>query len=360
MTLALSLASAERTLSRAARNARQGWATRAACILTLKGDTQYGLGEASPLPGFSPDSLEQCQTALAAVDPARLPARLEPGQSARVELARASAQLPRGVPAARAALEGALLDLWSRSAQKPAWALLLDTDASPPARRAVAALLMAEPEQALEQAQHAHTRGIRTFKLKIGRPGALEREIAALESLRRKFGANVHLRLDANQSFSGAQARACLPRFAEHGLEYIEEPCPRGDLARLAELGLPLALDESLMQLAEDVTGSQNFDALKLSALILKPTLLGGASACCEWADIAARIGAKVILSHAFEGPVGLGLSAALALSIGSETSAQGLDLEGARLEHLKPPFFSGAHLEAWSEVGFGDWQGSL
>jgi o-succinylbenzoate synthase len=206
---------------------------------------------------------------------------------------------------------------------------------------------------------HAHARGLRTFKLKIGRPGALERELAALVSLRHELGPDVRLRLDANQSLSVAQAQACLPRFAEHGLEYIEEPCARDDLARLAELRVPLALDESLIQLADGVAMPSNLSTLGVSALILKPTLLGGVSACCDWADIAAHIGAKVILSHAFEGPVGLGLSVALALSIGSETSAHGLDLEGARLEHLRMPFFSGAHLEPWPEPGFGDWQGS-
>jgi o-succinylbenzoate synthase len=358
VTLALSLASTERTLSREARNARQGWATRAACIVTLKSDVQYGIGEASPLPGFSPDSLPQCHAALAALDPAQLPARLEPGQSARIELARASAQLPLGVPAARAALEGALLDLWARSLQKPAWELLLDADTRRPARRAVAALLMSEPEQALEQAQHAYVRGIRTFKLKIGRPGALERELAALRSLRAALGPEVRLRLDANQAFSAGEAQACLPRFAEYDVEYIEEPCARGDFERLTELGMPLALDESLLQLAQGATETQDLRALNVRALILKPMLLGGVSACCAWADFAARIGAQVILSHAFEGPVGLGLGAALALSIGSETSAHGLDLEGARLEHLQLPFFSDARLTPWSEAGFGDWQG--
>jgi L-Ala-D/L-Glu epimerase len=360
VTLALSLANTERTLARGAHNARQGWSTRAACIVSLKVDTgQRGIGEASPLPGFSPDTLEQCQAALAAIDPAQLPEYLEPGQSVRVALARASAQLPPGVPAARAALEGALLDLWSQAAQKPAWALLLDAATDTPRPRAVAALLMAEPEQTLAQARHAYARGVRTFKLKIGRPGALEREISALQSLRAVLGSDVRLRLDANQSLSASAARACLPRFAEQGVEYVEEPCARTELGCLAGLQVPFALDESLAELAGTADVTQQLRALGASALILKPTLLGGVSACCDWADIAARIGAKVILSHAFEGPLGLGLSAALALSIGSETSAHGLDLEGARLEHLKLPFFSGAHLEPWSEPGFGDWRAS-
>ena len=361
MTLSLSLASTERTLSRDAGNARQGWSARAACIITLKSDDgQRGVGEASPLPGFSPDTLEQCQAALAALEPAQLPARLEPGQSVTVELAKASAQLPHGVPAARAALEAALLDLWSRTAQKPAWALLVDRDSTLPQRRALAALLMAEPEQALAQARHAYARGLRTFKLKIGRPGALERELSALRSLRAELGPDVRLRLDANQSLSASEARAYLPRFAEQGLEYVEEPCARTELGGLAELEVPLALDESLAQLAATADIAEQLRGLAVSALILKPTLLGGVSACYAWADVAARLGASVILSHTFEGPVGFALSAALSLSIGSETSAHGLDPEGARLEHLKLPFFSGAHLEAWSEPGFGNWQGSL
>ena len=358
MRLSLSLARTERTLARHTGNARRGWATRAACIVTLKGDDSTGLGEASPLPGFSPDTLEQCLAALGAVDPERLPTRLEPEQSARVELARASAQLPLGVPAARAALEGALLDLWSRGLHKPAWALL-DGGTGTPRRRALAALLMAEPEQALEQAVHAYARGMRTFKLKIGRLGALEREIATLGSLRETLGPEVRLRLDANQSFSAAEARACLPRFAEHGVEYIEEPCARSNLEHLVGLGVPIALDESLVQLADAGSRAPELRALGVGALVLKPTLLGGVSACCAWADVAARIGAEVVLSHAFEGPVGLGLSAALALSIGSKTVAHGLDLEGARLEHLPLPLFSGAVLEPWSQAGFGDRRGS-
>jgi len=354
VTLALSLAGSERALSRDACNARQGWSTRAGCLITLKSDDgAYGVGEASPLPGFSLDTLQQSQAALLALDAALLPARLEPGQSAVLELSRAAAQLPPGVPAAHAALECALLDLWARTAQKPAWSLLVgDTDAVPTAR-VVSALLMGEPEHALEQAKLAEARGVRTFKFKIGRPGALARELEAVERLRAELAGDVRLRLDANQSLSGTDARAWLPRFAELGLEYIEEPCPLHELARLADLELPLALDESLIgQVAAAAVPA--LSALGVSALVLKPTLLGGVSGCRAWAEAAQRMDVQVILSHAFEGPVGLSLSAALALSIGSESAAHGLDLEGARLEHLRLPFFSGAQLEPWSEPGFG------
>ena len=60
-------------------------------------------------------------------------------------------------------------------------------------------------------------------------------------------------------------------------------------------------------------------------------------------------------MSHAFEGPLGLALCATLALSIGSEACAHGLDLEGARLPQTGLPQFVGAQICAWSSPGFGD-----
>ncbi len=355
MTLALSLLSSERTLTRPVRGALQAWSTRASCIVRLdNGEGVCGYGEASPLPGFSPDSLAECQSALAALDPSGVPARPHAGESLVSALGRASERLPGNTPAARCALEAALLDLWARAAGKPAWALL-PGGTEKPAPRAVAALLMDDAEQAVEHAQRAYARGIRTFKLKIGRPGALARELSAVQQLRAELGVSAQLRLDANRSFSPAEASACLPRFAAQGLEFVEEPCALGELSP-ADFGVPLAFDESLYALTAQDEERVELQLQGARALVLKPTLLGGISGCVRWSRLAARIGAEVIVSHAFEGPLGLGLSAALALSIGSERAAQGLDLEGARLEGL--PFFSGAHVSPWSAPGFGDHAG--
>jgi o-succinylbenzoate synthase len=354
VTLALSLAKIVRTLSRPALNARQSWSSRAACIVTLTSDSgTRGSGEAAPLPGFGLDTVEACQRALTAFDARGIPERLEPKHAVLDELARASARLPEAVPAARAALEGALLDLWSRAAHKPAWALLVDARAPLPEPRSLVALLMGDPEQALAQARTAHARGLRSFKFKIGRIGALDRELLAVRDLRAELGTEVKIRLDANGSFNAAQAQECLPRFTQHDVEFVEEPCPNTDLPQLADVEFPLALDESLLHLNPNLVNDLQRPTVR--ALILKPTLLGGISACHVWANAAARIGAQVILSHSFEGPLGLALSAALALSIGSTTSAHGLDPDGARLEHLNGPFSSNGQLEAWSAPGFGE-----
>lgn len=353
MTLRVSLSETRRTLRSPVANARLAWAERRTGIITLEGDSGLrGFGEASPLPGFSPDGLDSCLRALADFDASGLPTRLEAGQSALAELGSASRRLPENVPAARAALEGALLDLWSREAGLPAWALLVESGQIKPEPRAIAALLMGEPEQALSQAQAAQERGVQTFKFKIGRPGALDRELAATGDLRTELGDLVKLRLDANQCFGLAEARACLPRFAAYGLEFVEEPCSRGDLPKLTDLGVPLALDESLPSLGSEIESQLRF--LGVRALVLKPTLLGGISACAAWAKLAGQIGVNVVISHAFEGPVGFALCAALALSVGSAEVAHGLDPEGARLRQGEVPGFAGAHIGPWDEPGWG------
>jgi o-succinylbenzoate synthase len=346
VTLSVSVASTARTLPRPAQNARLLWTERASCIITLQSDHgAFGRGEAAPLPGFSSESLEACQRALTTLDSSGIAERIEPNQDLIGELGRASVQIPDALPAARAALQGALLDLWARAAGVPAWQLLLPA-APPPPSRTVAALLMGEPEQALEQALAARARGVTTFKFKIGRPGALDRELTAVEALRRELGPAARLRLDANQTLSAAEAKRYLPRFAACELEFIEEPCLPHELSQLSELGLPLALDESLAAGATPRLGDR--------AVVLKPTLVGGITRCFALARAARAIHAQVIVSHAFEGPLGLALSATLALGIGSETMAHGLDLEGARLSHLSLPCYSDARIRAWSEPGFG------
>lgn len=346
MTLSVSVVSTARTLSRPAQNARRQWAERASCIITLQGDDGHaGRGEAAPLPGFSPDNVADCERALKALDLRGIAERLEPNQDLIGELGRASARIPQNLPAARTALESALLDRWARAASVPAWALLA-TSTSPPSARSLSALLMGEPEEAWPQAQAARGRGLTTFKFKIGRAGALERELAAVRQLRAELGPLPRLRLDANQSLSPSDARLYLPSFAACQLEFIEEPCAPLDWPVLRDLGLPLARDESLASGARPAPGDR--------AAILKPTLIGGISGCFALAEAARAVSVPVVFSHSFEGPLGLALCAALALTLGSESHAHGLDLEGARLDLLSLPFFSGSELRAWSEPGFG------
>ena len=69
-----------------------------------------GIGEASPLPGYSSDTLADVQSALGGVPTAKLAAALS-AELASDALAAVASLIPRHLPAARMALETAALDL---------------------------------------------------------------------------------------------------------------------------------------------------------------------------------------------------------------------------------------------------------
>lgn len=345
----------ERALARPVGNARRSWTERSSCVLRLENEAGLcGFGEAAPLPGYSLDTLSECRTALEGLDLSGIPARLEQPETLLAELGRASRRVPRALPAARAALECALLDLWAQCAGEPAWALLRGAASDRPEPRAVAALLMAEPEQALDEARAAFARGIRTLKFKIGRAGARAQELSAIAELCAELGTTGKLRLDANRALSRADAALYGALFRCEGLEFLEEPSSAGDRPSFSELGVRVALDESLAEIEPGTAEARALLTSGVRALILKPTLLGGISACVAWAKLAETARVDVILSHAFDGPLGLALSAALSLSIGSKSQAHGLDLEGARIDPSRLAFYSPTAIQPWPAPGLG------
>ena len=115
----LTMAPVGGALQARADNARSRWTHRQGLLISISDELgQVGQGEASPLPGYSPDELPSCQAALGGLDPASL--HLDPAEPIGPQLASCSSHLPEACPAARFALETALLDSWeSASAVLP-------------------------------------------------------------------------------------------------------------------------------------------------------------------------------------------------------------------------------------------------
>lgn len=291
-------------------NARGAWAERRGLIVTVRdGRGRAGVGEASPLPGFSPDTLDACEAALAAVS---LPAALE-----LADVPSVCAAVP--APAARFALETALLDLLGQSAGIPVAALLAGL-ASLPIAPAPLCALVTDLAAGLDHVAHALARGIRCIKVKVGRPGCFDDELAFLRAVRARHGDALSVRLDANRAWTPAQAAHHLERLAEVAPEYIEEPT--GDLFALGASPVPLAVDESLAAMEPG-----RLDALLASglvrAVVLKPMVLGGSLPCLALAARARVHGAAAVVSHLFDGPVALAACAHLAVLL---HTACGLD----------------------------------
>jgi len=325
---------ARRALSEPMTSAAGHWSERQSALLVLEdGDGHVGLGEAAPLPGYSRDTLDEAVAALRALSGSADP------------------RLPEAAPAsARAALDAALLDLRARQAQKPAWALLEphgpSGDEAAEARLALSLWLPNDPARALSVASSARDRGVSAFKAKL-EPGS-EVGIAILQALRARYGNSVALSADANRSPGRAELDRKLPALRELALAWLEEPTSEP----IEEtLGVPLALDESLL------AGAPDFERVRANgvvALMLKPTTLGGVGPSLHLAVAAERHGILGVASHTLEGPVGFMAAAALALSLGSGV-AHGLGPH-AGLAGIRPPALDPERDELvyWRAAGFG------
>ena len=90
------------------------------------------------------------------------------------------------------------------------------------------------------------------LKIKLGRE--LKSDMEIMRAIRREVGDKV-LRVDANGGWSLEDARQALPVLADLGVEYVEQPLEKGELAALRALKkdapLPIFVDEDCMTAAD-------------------------------------------------------------------------------------------------------------
>ena len=185
-----------------------------------------------------------------------------------------TASLP---PAAAFAVETAVLSGWCQTHRLPlssALALLLGVTARSHSLSRCA-LLNAQDPRLLATAAGLRAAGTACFKVKVGGDGLLEQELSRLVALRQQLGANVCLRIDANQGWRPFQWSVALPTLSNLALQWVEEPWPWQGWRDVPDPGVPIALDESL----QGEQGMQRLhwaiDQAWLRAVIIKPSCLG-------------------------------------------------------------------------------------
>lgn len=313
----------------AGRGAARGRTERHGLVVELTADTgAIGRGEASPVPGMSPDRLADARAALAAL---HAPFELAAEPAAVFERAAGVA-----APSARFAIETALLELVARTrgvtiaelfepAGDPrlaaAFARIREIVAGDPAvslelsRVVPTAVVVDDPAAAAAAVRE----GARCLKLKLGELPIAD-DVARVRAIA-AAAPTARLRLDANRRWSRADVPAHLARLAGLPIDFVEEPCPDAHaLLDGAPLALPIALDESLATLAPDLL----FAALAapgLGAVVLKPTLLGGYAACLAIAHLARLAGKPAIVTHALEHAIGFAACVELARIVGGEVA---------------------------------------
>jgi o-succinylbenzoate synthase len=294
---------------------------REGLLLELTGEGGVvGRGEASPLPGFSRETLDEAARQLRGLASSVVGSEItddwvDPDGAFSHELD--SMNL---APSARFGLELALWDLYAASSGRSLAELVTPR---PRETVSVSALISGAPDEALEEARRVRSAAYEAVKLKIG-ARAVEDDVELVHAVSGELGDAVALRLDANRAWSLEEAGRFARGTAGLRFEYVEEPL--ADPAQLPSFvgasGVPVALDESLASIEPEALVEHPY----ARAVVLKPTLLGGLSRTLRLAKVASRLGMRPVISAAYETGIGTAALVALAAGVGEEEVPAGLD----------------------------------
>jgi L-alanine-DL-glutamate epimerase-like enolase superfamily enzyme len=213
-----------------------------------------------------------------------------------------------GNTAAKAAVDIALHDAWGKSLGVPVRDLLGGT-----VRKEIPlawSVGLQDFESSVEEAKERFAEGYKVIKVKVGKD--LDKDARLVTRLRELFGAEVPLRLDANQGYSPIDAVTLLRRLDACSLESFEQPVRKWDLEGMRYVrehsgGVPIMADESVSSL---------FDAGKVIRLgvadlvNIKVGKVGGLYRACQIAALVEAAGLRAAAGSNLE--LGIGEAASV------------------------------------------------
>ena len=302
---------------------------RRGVLVGVELDGRWGWGEAAPLVHMPGGSLDEVSAVLDAwrADPAGTDLTTVPVAAAAVDTALASLDAARAGRSLSRHLSAAAVPTVEVNA--------LLGDAAPPALAAAAEAAVAD--------------GHRTVKVKVAADAA--RSVAAV---REAVGPDIAVRVDANRSWSSAEAVAELRALAPLDVEFVEEPTP--DLAEWATLasatGVVLAADESV------VDPARVHDAVAaggVGVVMVKVPLVGGVRPALAMARTMTGAGARVVVTSFLDTAVGLTAAVHVAAALGPGQPAAGLATAALLAEDVAPaPLIEAGRIAVPDTPGLG------
>lgn len=271
---------------------------RSNVLVHLSQDGLSGVGEAAAVPYYNESQpgviaylqafIETQGEYLASADPMHLDALLN--------------RLPVGSLAARTAIDIALHDLFGKLVGQPLYRIFGLNPADSPETSYTIAI---DTPQAM--AEVARQIDWPVYKIKLGSSDD-EAIIAAIRKV-----SSARLRVDANAGWERAQAARLIPRLAEYGLEFVEQPLPAGDIEglrwlRSQNLGTPIFADESV-KTSHDVAALAGV----VDGVVIKLMKTCGMREALRAIHTARALGLQVMLSCMVESSVGVTAAAHLA-----------------------------------------------
>jgi L-alanine-DL-glutamate epimerase-like enolase superfamily enzyme len=155
---------------------------------------------------------------------------------------------------ALAAIDTALWDRNAVAADLPLWRLAGGAKPRVPVYTTEGGWLHLQPAELVEQTLAAKAAGFLGAKIKVGKPHVAQ-DVARLGAVREAVGADFELMVDANQSFSLAEAIRRAAHYQELDLAWFEEPMPAEHVGAHAQLlastSVPIAVGESMYHPAQ-------------------------------------------------------------------------------------------------------------
>lgn len=309
-------------------------------LALAEADGLAGFGEAAPVKTITGEDTPSVVAAFAAWRAAggRLP-----------HDARDARTLPIASPAARAAAEGALLDLAARQAGVP---LCTHLGGTTPRAVATSITLGLGADDVIDGwVDRQRKAGFRILKVKAGL--GLDRDLARLQRVRERAGAGVELRVDPNQGWTRGEAVRALPALRDLGVRLLEQPLDKADLdghahvrAEARRHGVALMLDESVFTPADAraaiTAGACDWINIKLQKC-------GGLGPGLAIAQLAQKAGVPCMVGCMVETRVGILQAAHLVLA---HPNIQAADLDGHTFLASDPVRGGGVLRDGRLEVG--------
>ena len=201
----------------------------------------------------------------------------------------------------------------------------------------VNALLTSELDDLKILGEQLNKVNYKAVKMKVG-VKSIEEEIKRILILNTHLKQNISLRLDANRAWTLDEALEFASGIREIKIEYCEEPLKNPEqLESFSDKSdLPIALDETLF----NTENPEFLPTSNITALILKPSRLGGWKSCQKWVDFASKNNLGVTFTSCLESGLALKWIALMNASMIPVPTPAGLDtFQNFQTDVTDPPF---------------------
>jgi o-succinylbenzoate synthase len=279
--------------------------TRQGYLLQIEDERGYiGYGDCAPLPSQGTETVASAIETIERQLPRLIGVTATDAQNSLSEM--------KSTPAARCAMETALLDLVSKQQATPLhrW---LNPDSSP---KVLANANIGALDHGIdERITTALRQGYSILKLKVG-VYELKHELELLKQICSDLSPEIMLRLDANRAWDRAVAEDFISQIKQLPIESLEEPLAKPEIETLKQLqdetDIAIALDETVAEL--ELESLQQLQPLR--RIILKPMALGGVLPAWHIGQLAHSQGIDTVVTTTIDSAAGVWAATQLAATL--------------------------------------------